>query len=62
MAPLCLECDESYASEGDCSGICEACRDDIEEQRRIEAMTDIEYRILRARRDNAAWRAIMKVA
>lgn len=29
MSPICNQCDEQYESNGDCSGICESCRDII---------------------------------
>jgi hypothetical protein len=40
---LCNECDEPYESNGDCSGICQDCRDAIELRREIDAMDEETY-------------------
>lgn len=43
MSPICNECDEPYESNGDCSGICESCRDEVAHRRMIDAMSESEY-------------------
>jgi hypothetical protein len=40
---LCDECNEPYQSNGDCSGICEDCRDERELRRMLDAMSEDEY-------------------
>jgi hypothetical protein len=40
---LCAECDEPYESNGDCSGVCQDCRDAIELRRYIDGLTEEQY-------------------
>lgn len=55
----CSNCDETYPSYGDCSGTCEGCRDKLEEQARIDAMSAEEYDTFMAAKDaNSVWRAV----
>ncbi len=56
---LCNQCDEPYQSYGDCSGICEDCRDERELRQMLDAMTEDQYReFMRARQANIVFHSI----
>jgi hypothetical protein len=64
---LCNECDEPYQSNGDCSGVCEDCRDKLEQQRMLDAMSAEEWEAWhaqQARQSNMLFRSLnnMKLA